>query len=960
VDGHVRLTEAANGQGGELLLDDLDPGVAVDRLSAHAQVFIGGGNGADGMSFSFGDASGGHPVDGVASGLAVSLDTYDNGGDVFNAVEVRYDIASIAVSGGLTLRTGSYVNLDIVVEASGRITVHHNNVPAIDTTIPGWTAVAGRRFVVRGLTGGLNDEHSIENLIIGTGNAASFATDFAATPVAGANLFGNASYDSGFLRLTPNSAGQTGSVVFDDLDGGAPVQSFTASWRQYIGNGGGADGMSFSFGNLADAAFGENGSGDGLIVRFDTFQQDGGDYAGGIEILYDSATIATTPARVLRTGSFRDLLVVVTDDGRLGVVQNNGTDGSPAVIETTIPGWAPGAGWRFGFGGRTGGITDDHAIDDLFLETIACGNGTVEPGEECDDGNVADGDCCSAACTLDSAGTACTDDANACTDDVCNAGGTCLHNNNTASCDDGVFCNAADTCSAGACTVHAGDPCTSGGECADTCDEDLDTCNLPNGTACTADTNDCTDDICDGSGSCTHPNNTASCDDGLFCNGADTCSGGSCSSHAGDPCSGGGECADTCDDDLDTCNLPGGTACTDDTNGCTDDVCDGSGSCTHPNNTAPCDDGVFCNGADTCSGGSCSSHAGDPCSGGDECADTCDDDLDTCNLPDGTSCTDDGEECTDDFCDGSGACTHPAIAGSCDDGVFCNGADTCHGGFCSQHAGDPCTGGGECSDTCDEDADTCNLPDGTPCTADADICTDDVCDGEGSCSHPANTAPCDDGDACTTGDACAAGTCTGGAPLDCDDGDFCTADGCDSETGCVYTAAPIEEATCIAGEKAGIKIKVGADPARDLLKWKLVKGDALAQEDLGNPDTTATYALCIFDRSGGEASLAGSLTIPPGAAWTSKTPKGWSYKDKEGAADGVTGIKIKTGVDGKSLAALKAKGSDMTWPAPLDANVFFEADPSVLIQLQNSETATCWSTSFATPKRNNASQFSAN
>jgi hypothetical protein len=107
VDGHVRLTEAANGQGGELLLDDLDPGVAVDRLSAHAQVFIGGGNGADGMSFSFGDASGGHPVDGVASGLAVSLDTYDNGGDVFNAVEVRYDNASIAVSGGLTLRTGS-------------------------------------------------------------------------------------------------------------------------------------------------------------------------------------------------------------------------------------------------------------------------------------------------------------------------------------------------------------------------------------------------------------------------------------------------------------------------------------------------------------------------------------------------------------------------------------------------------------------------------------------------------------------------------------------------------------------------------------------------------------------------------------------------------------------------------------------------------------------------------------
>jgi hypothetical protein len=41
---------------------------------------------------------------------------------------------------------------------------------------------------------------------------------------------------------------------------------------------------------------------------------------------------------------------------------------------------------------------------------------------------------------------------------------------------------------------------------------------------------------------------------------------------------------------------------------------------------ADCDDGLFCNGVDTCSGGSCG-HAGDPCSAGEICnetADSCD------------------------------------------------------------------------------------------------------------------------------------------------------------------------------------------------------------------------------------------------------------------------------------------------------------------------------------------------
>jgi len=58
-----------------------------------------------------------------------------------------------------------------------------------------------------------------------------------------------------------------------------------------------------------------------------------------------------------------------------------------------------------------------------------CGNGVVEPGEQCDDGpgNGQPGDCCTAACLFQAAGTACTEDGDLCTLDACDGAGTCIH-----------------------------------------------------------------------------------------------------------------------------------------------------------------------------------------------------------------------------------------------------------------------------------------------------------------------------------------------------------------------------------------------------------------------------------------------------------------------------------------------------------------------------------------------------
>lgn len=224
------------------------------------------------------------------------------------------------------------------------------------------------------------------------------------------------------------------------------------------------------------------------------------------------------------------------------------------------------------------------------------------------------------------------------------------------------------------------------------------------------------------------------CDDGLFCSGQETCSAGSCTAPSGDPCSGGAECADNCNESVDNCSEPAGTACTDDGNLCTTNACDGAGGCAATNNAVPCDDGAFCNGEDACAGGSCSQHTGDPCAGGDECADTCSEGADTCNELAGTPCTDDGNVCTTDACNGSGACSATNNSVSCDDAFFCNGTDTCSNGSCSVHAGDPCTGGTECADACNESVDSCNVEAGTPCTDDSIPCTTNTCDGNGACA----------------------------------------------------------------------------------------------------------------------------------------------------------------------------------------------------------------------------------
>ena len=124
----------------------------------------------------------------------------------------------------------------------------------------------------------------------------------------------------------------------------------------------------------------------------------------------------------------------------------------------------------------------------------------------------------------------------------------------------------------------------------------------------------------------------ADCDDGLFCNGNETCRTGLCMDEA-DPCVDPAHC----DEADDVCFECVDNAECDDANDCTTDECISDACVNTPvADDTPCPDGIFCNGVETCQAGACTDQA-DPCI--DEAH--CDEDADVCidciRLGDGDS-----------------------------------------------------------------------------------------------------------------------------------------------------------------------------------------------------------------------------------------------------------------------------------------------------------------------------------
>jgi len=533
--------------------------------------------------------------------------------------------------------------------------------------------------------------------------------------------------------------------------------------------------------------------------------------------------------------------------------------------------------------------------------TDSCDN--VPNNAACDDGLWCNGtETCNA--TLDcQAGTApnCNDGVG-CTVDSCNEGtDSCDNVPNNASCSDGVFCNGAETCDTLLdCQAGTAVDCTDGVGCtADSCNEATDSCdNVPNNAACDdglwcngAETchatldcqsgtapncNDgvgCTDDACnEATDSCDNVANDANCDNGLWCDGAETCDALlDCQAGTAPNCNDAIGCtADSCNEGTDSCdNVPNNAACDDglfcngaetcdalldcqagtapdcnDGVACTDDSCNEvTDSCDNIANNANCDDGLFCNGTETCDALLDCQAGSNPCPGqscdevGDACVDCqgdpdCDDSLwcngaetcvaGTCQAGTAPNCND-GVGCTADSCnEATDSCDHTTNDAACDNGLYCDGAETCDPVLdCVSGTAPDCNDGVGCTaDSCNEATDSCDhIPNDAACNnglycdgvetcvpaldcqpgtavncGDGVGCTTDSCnEGTDSCDHVPSDAACDDGLFCNGAESC-------NPVLDCQAGsDPCPGEGCD-EGGDACIPSLCNNGTCDSGE----------------------------------------------------------------------------------------------------------------------------------------------------------------
>lgn len=222
---------------------------------------------------------------------------------------------------------------------------------------------------------------------------------------------------------------------------------------------------------------------------------------------------------------------------------NVGADGSEADGNSTLwPSLSADGSVVVYASSATNLVADDlNFVSDVFAWIDTCGNGTLDVGESCDDGNRQDGDCCSSACGVEPAGQECDDGDLCTTDDVCDGAGACTGGDPVVCDDDGDGqCGAPAVCdpASGDCVpgepAPAGTPCDDGDLCtqADTCDGD-GACVGGDPVVCGAGG----DGACGGAGVCDPatgacvggpaPDGSA-CDDGDPCTVDDVCHAGVC------------------------------------------------------------------------------------------------------------------------------------------------------------------------------------------------------------------------------------------------------------------------------------------------------------------------------------------------------------------------------------------------------------------------------------------------
>lgn len=189
-------------------------------------------------------------------------------------------------------------------------------------------------------------------------------------------LNGSATRPGSFIRLTPDSGNQIGSLTRPSISTG-PTNAFDITFDFRTGQGSGADGLSFAaydarlyngtetFSEEGPGSTNEAPAGPGtLVVKFDTFDNFG-EGENLIAIGLNGSVVATfIPPFDLEDFAWRRARVVLQDGTLSLTITNPGGELLPVFSQLPLPGFVPFEA-RFGFGGRTGGLTNLHDIDQV-------------------------------------------------------------------------------------------------------------------------------------------------------------------------------------------------------------------------------------------------------------------------------------------------------------------------------------------------------------------------------------------------------------------------------------------------------------------------------------------------------------------------------------------------------------------------------------------------------------------
>jgi hypothetical protein len=191
------------------------------------------------------------------------------------------------------------------------------------------------------------------------------------TPQTGSGaLSGNASFTGGVLQLTPQSNNQNGSYIINNSS------SFNAGqvrvdFDMYIGGGGGADGLSLSYGDDVAAGGGSMGTGSKLILTFDTWKNGGesclpaGTSGGNTAVSVRYAGTQYVCSVFALRGGWQHVTLTINNSNQLSLIVGTTTVATNVAIGTY--GSANKTGWKWAFTASTGGANDYHQVDNISI-----------------------------------------------------------------------------------------------------------------------------------------------------------------------------------------------------------------------------------------------------------------------------------------------------------------------------------------------------------------------------------------------------------------------------------------------------------------------------------------------------------------------------------------------------------------------------------------------------------------